>query len=224
MRGGRSECDDGMRDDAMCEDGGTRGDAQVPVDEPQPTDWGKLYEQCHDKVKRYLARRVKSPHDVEDLLQDVFASLITRGGRLRRPEVYVYAAVKHRLSFYWRRKDADIELTVSFCRDEFSGRRPCCDYGSDPAGQLSKKEMRQAVISMVKRLPPASGEALRLRFIEGMPPRQAAACAGCSYEALKKRLAYARRFLVQLCQERGVTPSSTTASETGDANDRTMGL
>ncbi len=208
----------------MCEDGGTRGDAQVPVDESQTTDWGKLYEQCHDKVKRYLARRVKCPHDADDLVQDVFVSLITRGGRLKHPEVYLYTAVRHRLCFYWRQKDVNIDLKALLYGDQSPGRRSWCDYGSDPASQLSKKEMRQAVLSMVRRLPPASSEALRLRFIEGLPPRQAAAQAGCSYEALKKRLAYARRSLVGLRQEWGVTVSSKAVSETRHANRRIKAL
>ncbi len=188
--------------------------AQVPEDTPQPTNWAQLYEKCHEQVRRYLAKRVRCPHDVEDLVQDVFTSLIAHGP-VRRPEFYVYAVTRHRLYSYWQREGLAVQRTVPFYGDQSPAGQGCCDHASDPANQLARREMRQTVVSMVKHLPPALAQALRLRFMDDLPPREAAVRAGCSRETLKKRLSYGRRSLVQLCRNRGVTPFSVADATWG---------
>jgi len=174
------------------------GDGRAHPRPPETGYWAGIYERYHQEVRACFAGRVKCPHDVDDLVQDVFTSVIMQGNALRNPEAYVHMAARHQLWSYWRRgrkTDLMVERMALVCRDE---RQMCSSRGdpdSDPLGRLERMEMLRMVNAMMNRLSPARAEALRLRFIEGLPSAEAAAHAGCSRGALKKRLARARRFL-----------------------------
>lgn len=197
---------------------GRKGFRQAVTGPPAPTDWAQLYEECHERMRRYLAQRVRCPHDVDDLMQDVFTSLITRGGHLQHPEIYAYTVVRNRLCAYWRRKAAVTEGAVSSYSSDLPVNGSLYDCESDPLNQLAKLEKRRIVASTIERLSPCQAEALRLRFIEGLQPRQAALRAGCSRETFKKRLTYARRALTQKLMQ-----SWQIGSSVAHADDRTQG-
>ncbi|NLZ06487.1 MAG: sigma-70 family RNA polymerase sigma factor [Phycisphaerae bacterium] len=62
-----------------------RGDESHASQASQSAYWAKLYEQCHRQLRAYFARNVRCAHDADDLVQEVFASLLLRGGRLQEP-------------------------------------------------------------------------------------------------------------------------------------------
>lgn len=177
----------------------------APQGTSQSVYWANLYEQCHRQVRAYFARHVRCPHDVEDLVQDVFANLIARGGRLQEPTVYVRAVARHQLRAYWRRKgrrNLVVERVEWLCRDSLLAEGTYCDWASNPLTQLGNKEVRETVTLMVNSLSPASAEILRLRYIKEMDPEEAASQTGCSRETVKKRLTRAKQSLARLCAGR----------------------
>ncbi len=62
--------------------------------------------------------------------------------------------------------------------------------------------MRQIVLLLMDSLPPALAEILKLRYIKGMDPEEAASQTGCSPAAIKKRLTRAKQSLAKLCTSR----------------------
>lgn len=192
----------------MREDGGTRRDDHVSGDEPQPVDWAQLYEECHEQVRRYFAHHVKCPHDVEDLVQSVFTSLIVHRVCPRHRRAYLRAVARHQLCSYCRRRGRSIvvERVVSLHGYDRLAEEFCSDWESDPLHQLARQETRRTVTVMMSRLSPALAEVLRLRFVDGLRPREMVQRTGCSRETLKKRLFRARQALAGLYRERASTP------------------
>ena len=54
--------------------------------------WAAVYEQYHEQVRGYLARRVRCSQDAEDLAQEVFIDLIQRDRHPHNARPYVYTA------------------------------------------------------------------------------------------------------------------------------------
>jgi len=185
-------------------DRSTRG-AHAPEATSEKAYWARLYEQCHDQVQAYFARHVRCSHDAEDLAQEVFADLIAHGANLGMPEMYVRTVVRHQLYAYWRRRKRRalaVERMEQARRKQGNPDALHTDNSRDPFARLVKVEMRQQLMTMITQLSPGYAEVLRLRFIQGLKPREAAAQAGCSHEAMEKRLTRAKHSLRRLCEDR----------------------
>jgi len=74
---------------------GRAGEPQRNDSAPSNDRWIRLYEDYHDRVTRYFARRVPCPQDVEDLVQNVFTNLLGHYNHLLYPQVYVQTVAKH---------------------------------------------------------------------------------------------------------------------------------
>lgn len=153
-----------------------------------------LYEQYHEQIQYYFAKRVKNYHDVEDLMQKVFLNLAAHRGDLENPHAYLFAIAQHQLFFYWRchRRSVLAQQVLS----QISEVPVDGDPELDPQKRMSDQEMYAAVNAMVAELTPALNEALRLRYFEGLKLKAAAGRAGCSCIALGKRLERARQSLL----------------------------
>ncbi len=169
-------------------------------------DWMRVYGQCYDELRGYFARHVRCPHDVDDLVQEVFLNLLAQECNPRDARAYVYTVARHRLCRYGRRarrsKRRDRTAAARGERYVVGVRR--CDWELDPPEQLSRRETLALVGSLLDCLSPALREALRLRFFEGLPFRAAAVQAGCGRDTLKKRLTRATRALLTLCTRAGL--------------------
>ena len=189
----------------MAAQGGAGGSGQESAGKPECMDWAKLYEEHHDRVRAYIGRRVRCSHDSEDLVHDVFASVMARGGHLEKVEFYVLAVARNRLCRYWQKRGKDVINRQAFelrDDDQAVADSALCDYESDPVVQIAKREARRIVVSMMAELSPLSVQALRLRFVDGLTPQEVAERVGCSRETMKKRLTRARGALLELGRKR----------------------
>jgi RNA polymerase sigma factor (sigma-70 family) len=127
-------------------------------------------------------------------MQTVFLNLMVRGGDVQNPRAYLFAVARHELSFYWRRRKRSMLVAriVSDGEGDDDAGAELRDWASDPLIQLSQREMYTTVDSLIDGLSPALNEALRLRYFDGLRLKVAAARAGCSCIALKKRLERAK--------------------------------
>jgi RNA polymerase sigma factor (sigma-70 family) len=183
----------------MPEDGRT-GEPQHSDSAPDHGRWMHLYENHYLNLRRYFARHVRCPQDVEDLVQNVFIDLLGHYNHLLYPQAYVQIVARHQLFAYWRQKRrwSLIGKVLPRQNDDATTCDGYSDPESDPLAKLLSKETSGIVQSMIDGLTPALAEAIRLRFLHGLKPKEAAAHVGCSAEALKKRLRRARRSLAQL--------------------------
>jgi RNA polymerase sigma factor (sigma-70 family) len=179
---------------------GRTGEPQRNDSAPEHDRWMRLYEDHYERVTRYFARRVKCPQDVEDLVQNVFIDLFGHYNHLLYPKVYVQVVARHHLFAYWRQKRRWLLMgeVLSHWDDDPILCERYCDPESDPLAKLLSKETSGIIQSIIDGLTPALAEAMRLRFVNGLKPKEAAAHAGCSAETLKKRLKRARRSLAQV--------------------------
>ncbi len=159
--------------------------------------WMEFYKEYHQEVAHYFSRHVKCPQDVEDLVQTVFLHLLAHHGDLRNPRGYVHIVARHQLYAYWRRKRVSLSAVplASGAGEDYVASVMDGDWDSDPLEQLSSREMQEVIASLITCLSPVLAEALRLRFVHGLPLEEAAVRAGCSREALKKRLLRAKQSL-----------------------------
>jgi RNA polymerase sigma factor (sigma-70 family) len=183
----------------MTEDEGRRQDAQGAGLAARREYWRRIYEEHHEVIRCYFTRYVRHRHDIDDLMQTVFLNLMVRGGDVENPRAYLFAVARHELSFYWRRRKKSVLVAriVSGWAGEYADGAERWDRNSNPLIQLSHKEMHATVGSLVDSLSPALSEALRLRYFDGLRLKAAAARAGCSCLALKKRLERAKRSLTE---------------------------
>jgi RNA polymerase sigma factor (sigma-70 family) len=161
--------------------------------------WRELYEQHHEAIRRYFARHVRHPHDVDDLMQTVFLNLIARGGDLQNPRAYLFAVARHQLSLYWRhrRRSVLVEQIISGGEGEGAAGAGHYDYESDPLEQIGRRETQTVMALMIGSLSAALKDALRVRYIDGLRLNAAATHVGCSRMALKKRLQRAKQSLLE---------------------------
>jgi RNA polymerase sigma factor (sigma-70 family) len=75
--------------------------------------------------------------------------------------------------------------------------------GTVPKSQITEQQFRKIVEVIQTGLPTKAREAVRLRFVEGLSPKEAAKKAGCSIKAFYKRLERAIKILQKICMEKG---------------------
>lgn len=175
------------------------GEFQRDDSAPDYDRWTVLYEENYERVKRYFARRVKCTQDVEDLVQNVFTGLLGNYSHIEKPEVYVRIVARHELFAYWRRRRRKMLIAQILPQgdDGLASDVRSHNPESDPLAHLLSQESAGIAHRLVGHLTPALREAMMLRFLSGLPPSEAAARAGCSMEAMKKRVMRARETLVE---------------------------
>lgn len=146
------------------------------------------WQQLEAKLRPFVARRVTSPADVDDVVQDTLLRIERGVTQLRDdqrfgPWVYRVArsaivdhrrsAARHPLASAEVPEQADVEESDELARDELAG----------------------CIAPFVAALPSPYREALTLTELEGMTQRDAAAMLGISLSGMKSRVQRGRRLL-----------------------------
>ncbi|GFK95325.1 ECF RNA polymerase sigma factor SigM [Fundidesulfovibrio magnetotacticus] len=145
-----------------------------------------------EELKAFILRRVKSPAETEDILQDVFLKMIrSLQGEMRiaQPRAWLYAIARNAVT------------------DHFRARRPTAPLPDDLAalpgeGGVPLREMAACMAPMLAALPPGLREAVALADLQGLPRKEAAQRLGISLAALKARVVRGRarlRRMIEAC-------------------------
>lgn len=143
-------------------------------------------------LMRFVASRLDSSVDTEDLVQEVFLQFCyghrskAEYGNVR---AYLFAIARN-LIFRHRKKD----------KARKAARRDFPDDMIDPRPQPWEHEALK-IEAFIDRLPPKAQEAVRLRFIRGLGTRDAAREADCSTSTYYQRLHLGLTILKRLLQE-----------------------
>jgi RNA polymerase sigma-70 factor, ECF subfamily len=143
------------------------------------------------KLRPFVARRVRAPHDVDDVVQDVFLRLQRGLPGLRDDDRFgpwVYRVARSAIAEHQRARhrhaltpgDDDLEDAA----DEADG-----DDDPDPHGLAAN------VARFVARLPSPYREALTLTELEGLTQKEAAEMLGISVSGMKSRVQRGRQQL-----------------------------
>jgi RNA polymerase sigma factor (sigma-70 family) len=164
-----------------------------------------LYLKYFHKVKTYIGSHVGFINDTEDLVQDVFLEIWRGKGNYNRSkgaEHYIFGIVRNMIRKYQREKE---KLPESVPADSLNGFFPKYHFRerTDPKRQITEQQFRKIIEIIQTGLAPKAREAVRLRFVEGLSPKQAAIKAGCSITTFYKRLERAIKILHKICMEEG---------------------
>ena len=132
-----------------------------------------IYQTEHDALFRFCLFRVSDREKALDITQESFVKLwsqMLKDGELENGRAFLFVVARH-LIIDWYRKVKPLSLDFS-PTDEL-------DKGFDPADETSTTSIETSsdagrVISMIKKLPPQYRDAVYLRFVEDLPPRDIA--------------------------------------------------
>jgi RNA polymerase sigma factor (sigma-70 family) len=154
---------------------------------PGSTQWTGPYAEHHPQIRSWFAARVASAQDADDLAEEVFAQL-ARGDPSDDLKAYIAVAARNALARYRRRRARERDflqrlLEVTARADEMRADEP-----RDPSEEGESSAELGPVEKVLRTLPRAQAQLLRLRFLKGLPMAEVARRAGCSREVAYKRL------------------------------------
>ncbi|MBP7148580.1 MAG: RNA polymerase sigma factor [Acidobacteria bacterium] len=154
-----------------------------------------IYEHYRSRLYAYLLRMSRQPDVAEDLLEETWLRLIAHPPK---PDAEMRLApwlftVARNLFLSWSRwRLLDAERIGELAR--ITLRAP---LAPGPVEELARDERERALERALACLPARAREVLLLVGVEGMTPVEAAAVCGITPEAMRARLARARRQLVE---------------------------
>ncbi|HEX8667025.1 MAG TPA: RNA polymerase sigma factor [Allosphingosinicella sp.] len=153
-------------------------------------------------LTRYFGRTVRDQAEVEDLVQDAFARMVSRdgGGRIENINGYVLKTASSIVADRARRRSARrADLHVPFDAELHAGEE------IDPERVLSGREELDAAAAALLALPERTRTVFILRRLEGYRYAEIAAHLGISVSAVEKHLV---RALGHLAAERAKRDAS----------------
>lgn len=155
-------------------------------------------------LRAFVGRRVRNPADVDDIVQRVFLSVHRGLPSLRdaeRVHAWIYRTARNAITDHYRSPVRRREVSVGGEADlaEAAGDR----HGpAEENEQSAASELAGCLQPLMRSLPPADVEALRLTELEGVTQTEGAARLGLSVSGMKSRVQRARRRLretLELC-------------------------
>ena len=153
-----------------------------------------LYLKYSRQVESYINSHVDSIADTEDLVQEVFLQILQGKGHYESSkgvEPYILGIAKNRIRKYHRRKSKIQTSESVFIRS----------VSAIHSGNAIDQQLDKIVEDMENRLSSKERQAFRLRFVEGIRPKEAAKKAGCPLSAFYKRLEKAMKTLRKISMD-----------------------
>ena len=176
-----------------------------------------VWHDLHDRLRRFIARRVRSPQDAEDILQEVMLRIHRHSGDLEhadRVAGWVYRIAANSIADHYRRP-VRRELASGQAMDvaETAGAAAETAWIEPDSAEL-RAELADCLAPLTARLPDLYREALDVTEFQGMTQAEAAGRLGLSVSGMKARVQRGRERLkdllldccdVELDRRRGVT-------------------
>ena len=153
--------------------------------------FSELYRRHYRAIARYVHRRIGEPHTADDLIADVFMTVLQYLPRYRHRSApfraWLFRIATNRVN-RWARRER--KRALAEFRASLNGR----PTGESTSGGTLAEQARKAMLS----LPPKHQAVLTLDYVEGMPLAEVAAVIGCRVGTVKSRLARGRDALREL--------------------------
>lgn len=152
-----------------------------------------LYARHRGGVFRYLLRQCGSRAAAEELVQDIWLSLIQARGRYRveaKFTTWLYTLAHNRLVDHFRRHNGPQLVSIDEDGDDDPIELPA-HATAQPERQAQAREQASALLRLVEALPAAQREAFLLYEEGGLSLEQIAEVTGAGRETVKSRLRYA---------------------------------
>lgn len=145
------------------------------------------------RLRPFIARRVGTPADVDDVLQDVFVRMHLHLGRIRDEErlaAWLFRVARSAIADH-RRARARHPLVA----DEHHGGEAVAPEDDVIADEALSSALTACVARCVAALPSPYREAITLTELEGVSQKDAAAMLGLSCSGMKSRVQRGRALL-----------------------------
>jgi len=152
-----------------------------------------LWRELRTRLLSFLRRRVATPEDAEDLLQDVFTRIHENASTLAEVESvtgWVYRTAANAVTDYYRRRGAFARATETLATAPVTA--------SEDEDSTAEEELAQCLRPLIARLPEDYGRALELTEIEGRTQGEAAETLGLSLSGTKSRVQRGRAKLKEV--------------------------
>lgn len=157
-----------------------------------------LYDRHALPVWRFVQRSVHDRALTDDLVQDVWFSLVRQAPRYEpraRFRTWLFTLAHHRLVDHWRTHKAHASLDAATDDGATLADTLAADSGFGPVRQLQSREQAQALLDALAALPLPQREAFLLQAEGGLSLVEIAEATGVNAETAKSRLRYARERL-----------------------------
>lgn len=160
--------------------------------------FGELYQRYLCPIYRWVRAKVPSDAVAEDLTAQVFFRALSSAATFKGDSPYqtwIYTIARNVVSTYHTRGPRTTgDLTIPETEDPAPG----------PAASLVIEEEREAVRSMVTKLPPAQREVVTLRYLRELSIREVSEITGKTAGAVRILLHRGRMSLKHALEERGL--------------------
>lgn len=164
-----------------------------------PVAWQQLYDAHFDLIWRYVARILGDrPADISDVVQEIFLAA-ARSARNKRPPKqtligWLYGIARNQVALFFRRRERHLAHFPQWVSD--NGDQLCAWLSGPPAAPeevLDRSELSELVRLALAQLWPGYADLLANKYIDSMTVEQIAAESSQSCEAVRSKLARARR-------------------------------
>ncbi len=166
-----------------------------------PPDVTGILQSFQTPLRAFVAARVQSPFDVDDVLQEVFLRLAQSGEALHEVQHlagWLHRVARNAIADHYRARGRLPQLVEEIPDTE--------DARAEERGSSAdnRRELAACLCPLIERLPEPYREAIRLTEIDGLTQAEAARRAGISLSGMKSRVQRGReqlRAIVLACCE-----------------------
>lgn len=154
-----------------------------------------LYDRHALPVWRFVQRSVQNTALADDLVQDVWFSLVRQAPQYEaraKFRTWLFTLAHHRVVDHWRTHKNHASLDAESEDGSALADMLAAESGFGPERRLDSRELAQALLDALAALPPVQREAFLLQAEAGMSVAEIAQATGVSQETAKSRLRYAR--------------------------------
>lgn len=174
---------------------------ELPVSDTQ-----QIWLELGDRLRAFIARRVESEADVDDILQDVFLRIHRHAAAVEKSErltSWLFQVTRNAITDYYRAPERRHELPSGAAHQLESGwGHAMGGFAEDDADSpLVRRELASCLRPLVAHLPPLYREAVILIDLDGLSQKEAAERSGLSLSGMKSRVQRGRASLGDLLQD-----------------------
>lgn len=171
-----------------------------------PRDIQDIWQEVHDGLRVFIAKRVANEAEVEDILQEVFLRMHRRLDSLKDPQrlvAWVYQITRHAIVDHYRKAERRREVPVGLAGDLDEAHptaEPLPSASSKDSGQL-REELAGCLRPMIARLSIQYRDAVTLVELEGLTQNEAAKRLKLTLSGMKSRVQRGRRQLKHMLED-----------------------
>jgi len=159
-----------------------------------------IWEQLHDGLRAFIAKRVLNKAETEDLLQEVFLRVHQNVQSLQEPErmvSWVFQITRNAIVDHYRSAERRRELPADLATEIKQDKNVIAVDEENEA----KYELSHCLRPMIDRLSSDYREAIKLVELEGLTNQEAASKLGLSVPGMKSRVQRGRQQLRKMLDE-----------------------